>query len=245
MADIETFKPLRNFGEVQLLLDAFQLRHHGSVSSQSLAERMLGIDPGHLQPARALTTDPMADRNFSAGSFAQRFLEQSRVIDPAGNQHLIRRLSRQVILGEERRHHFLDDRALGGFREIRLAAQAAPGTNEHDTDTKSVFCADQADRVKIPGPPVDKLPFLDFLQAGYLIPVMRCFFIVPGFRGNIHALDQPIDDQVALAFEKKQRIGNIAAVLFLPDQSDTGRRTPLDLVLQTGPAAIRKITVIA
>ena len=176
---------------------------------------------------------------------AERRLHHLHFLEIAFHQDFRRRFALQVVLPDELRQNLgrLGERRP---REERRAAQAASAAHEHQRHAILAVARRHRDHIGVViGAGCDDLLRLNGLEVRQLVPQPRRILELQPLGCGFHAPTQFLLHLVVAAFQDLDRGAGIARIVLRRYQPNARRRAALDLVLQAGARAVRKIAVLA
>src|SRR5579871_3184152 len=245
VADVEALEALRRERQTERIAQLLEMRLDlGALESVHL-EGLLGVPLHHLEPARA---DPAHRARYlhpMAGALRECRLQEGASLEVVLHDDLGRRLALEVVLRDERRQDLgqLGERSA---REEGRTAETAPAPHEHERHAElPVGHGDRDDvriMIEIGG---DDLLRLDHLEVCELVAHPRRFLEVQPLGGLLHATRKLLLHLIIASLEHLDRRVHIAGILLLGDQPDARGGAALDLILQTGARAMRKVSILA
>ena len=206
---------------------------------------MFGIAPGQVQPAGALAARMGDEGDAPAGALLQSLGQQRGVRQFVADQQFGGNLPVQIVLSQKGAEHRAGILVLGQVRKERLVAQQPSAAKHENLHAGRTAVRDSGHHVEIAAFTLDVLALLNLAQFRDLIAINRRLLEMQRRRRRFHALRPFIDHLSAPAFQKQNCVLQLAPVAFPVDQTDAGRGTTPDLILQAGPTPGAEKTVLA
>ena len=235
MADVETLDALRHFIEFKQITQGLEPVQQGLPAGQTCSQRRRRVGHRHIEEACAITADGSFQFDLVPRMGAERLGEHVNAFRRMAEDQLDRNRALKIVLTKEG----LDHRRLIGIegeaREEIARTEADAFAEKHHTDAGDAVGDGAGEDIHVTPCPLHVVIGLHFPDQGDAIANHRRALEIKLGAGPLHLCNQFIEQGIALAFEKQDRVAYAGLVILDRDQVHARRTAAADLILQAGP----------
>ena len=245
MRDVEAFDPLGRGRQAERCLQRCEPVVLRRLLRELLPNREARVLHGHREPDAPLTARIVDDLD-ALSRLRGEHLRQRRMIVRSRNDDRRRHRPLDVVLLEERRHHFGELARVGVLRKERAVADVAAAADHDDVDRDQTLLSRRRDDVDVArSRALDKLPRLQLREPRDLVAQPRRALEGERRGGLVHLQLELALHLVSLALQEQHGALDVLAVVGFADEPDARPAAARDLVQHARPRTVREHRVLA